>query len=332
LVLGAGGSTGEAYHLGVLTALAAATGWDPRTAEVILGTSAGALMAALVRGGIHPDDLAEDVLGQPTSPDSRELLTRAGPRGKLEPRDRQPGRRPWSDPVRSRLLLTAARRPWPPRPGLLAAATRPLGTVDPSPVADRIRRLHADGWPAEQLQIVAVRLADGTRAAFGSATSPPVDVATAAAASCAIPGYLRPVEINGEAYIDGGVHSPTNADLLAGRGLDLVIVSAPMGIGGGALRQPDARRLADLALRSMWRWAVQDEARALRRAGTEVIVAQPGHAELLAMGEDALDRRNMASIIAVAREATLARLRAGGTASLAARLLAPTEVSRADEE
>jgi NTE family protein len=317
LVLGAGGSTGEAYHLGVLTALADATGWDARTAEVIVGTSAGSLVGALLRGGIAATDLAADVLGEPPSAQGRALLAKAGLRGRLAPRDRNGSRRP----ARPQLLLAAARRPWPPRPGLLAGALWPLGTVDPSPVADRIRRL-LPAWPAAELQIVAARLSDGVRVAFGTAAAPPVDIATAAAASCAIPGYLRPVQVNGEAYIDGGVHSPTNADLLAGRGLDLVFVSAPMGVGAAALRPAGARSLPGLALRAMWRLAAQDEARTIRRTGTQVIVAQPGTPELVAMGPDALDRGGMPAVIAAAREATLARLRAGGRASRAARLLA----------
>lgn len=316
-MLGAGGSTGEAYHLGVLTALAEATRWDPRTAEIIVGTSAGSLVGALLRGGISADDLAADVLGRPPSPEGRRLLARAGLRGRLAPRERPASRRP----ARPQLLIAAARRPWPPRPGLLAGALWPLGTVDPSPVADRIRRLiHA--WPAAELQIVAARLSDGVRVAFGTAEAPPVDIATAAAASCAIPGYLRPVRVNGEAYIDGGVHSPTNADLLAGRGLDLVVVSAPMGVAAAALRPAGARSLPGIALRAMWRLAVQEEARAVRRAGTEVIIAQPGSSELLAMGPDALDRAGMPAVIAAAREATLSRLQAGGRASRAATVLA----------
>jgi NTE family protein len=319
LVLGAGGSTGEAYHLGVLTALAEATGWDTRTAEVIVGTSAGSLVGGLLRAGLHAADLAADVLGQCPSAEGRALLARAGARGRLGPRTQQGGRRP----ARPQLLLGAARHPWPPRPGLWAGALWPLGTVDPSPVADRIRRLHR-AWPAAELQLVAARLSDGRRVAFGTAAAPPVDVATAAAASCAIPGYLRPVKIGGDAYIDGGVHSPTNADLLAGRELDLVLVSAPMGIGAAALRRPGTLPARNLALRAMWRWAVQDEARVLRRGGTQVIIAQPGGRELQAMGSDALDRRRMPDVIAAAREATLERLRAGGRASRAAALLAET--------
>ena len=318
-MLGAGGSTGEAYHLGVLTAVAEATSWDARAAEVIVGTSAGSLVGALLRGGLHPDDLAADVLGRPPSAEGRQLLARAGPRGRLEPRNPNGSRRP----ARPRLLLAAARRPWPPRPGMWAGALWPRGMVDPSPVADRIRRLHP-AWPAAELQIVAARFSDGVRVAFGTAAAPPVDVATAAAASCAIPGYLRPVEIAGESYIDGGVHSPTNADLLAGRGLDLVIVSAPMGIGAAALRRPHARRLPAHTLRAMWRAAAREEARALRRGGTDVIIAQPGLAELAAIGHDALDRDRMPAVIAAARTATLERLSAGGTASRAAAVLTAT--------
>ncbi|MEO6025656.1 MAG: patatin-like phospholipase family protein, partial [Candidatus Binatia bacterium] len=67
LVLGAGGATGHAFHIGVLSALEEATGWDPRTADVIVGTSAGAVIAALLRGGLSPRDLAARALGDPMS-------------------------------------------------------------------------------------------------------------------------------------------------------------------------------------------------------------------------------------------------------------------------
>src|SRR5437763_1833905 len=62
------------------------------------------------------------------------------------------------------------------------------------------------------------------------------DLARAVAASCAIPGYFHPVEINGEVYVDGGVHSPTNAGVLRGHELDLVLVSSPMSVDLSAVR------------------------------------------------------------------------------------------------
>ena len=51
LVLGAGGLHAAAHHAGTLAALAEATGWDPRTADVVVGTSAGATTAVSLRAG-----------------------------------------------------------------------------------------------------------------------------------------------------------------------------------------------------------------------------------------------------------------------------------------
>ena len=58
LVLGAGGLVGQAYHSGILAALENDLGWDPRTADLVVGTSAGALTAALLRTGVSTVDLA----------------------------------------------------------------------------------------------------------------------------------------------------------------------------------------------------------------------------------------------------------------------------------
>ena len=52
LVLGAGGAVGHAFHAGVLAALADETGWDAREAEVVVGTSAGSVVGALLRAGM----------------------------------------------------------------------------------------------------------------------------------------------------------------------------------------------------------------------------------------------------------------------------------------
>ena len=58
LVLGAGGAAGAAYHAGALLALQQDTGWDPRTADVVVGTSIGSIVASLLRAGLSTDDLA----------------------------------------------------------------------------------------------------------------------------------------------------------------------------------------------------------------------------------------------------------------------------------
>src|SRR3979411_1977982 len=54
LVLGAGGVMGGAWITGGLHALATETGWDPASAEYIVGTSAGAMMGSLLAAGVPP--------------------------------------------------------------------------------------------------------------------------------------------------------------------------------------------------------------------------------------------------------------------------------------
>src|SRR5437763_16853595 len=67
LVLGAGGMVGHAFHAGVLAAMSEATGFDAREAEVIVGTSAGSVVGALLRAGLAPADLAAHASGAPLS-------------------------------------------------------------------------------------------------------------------------------------------------------------------------------------------------------------------------------------------------------------------------
>ena len=58
LVLGGGGATGAAYHAGTLLALHTDLGFDPADADVVVGTSAGSIIATLLRSGVSTDDLA----------------------------------------------------------------------------------------------------------------------------------------------------------------------------------------------------------------------------------------------------------------------------------
>ena len=62
-MLGAGGIAGGAWHAGVLAAVAEATGWDARSAEVIVGTSAGSITGAALRSGVAPRDLYASAVG-----------------------------------------------------------------------------------------------------------------------------------------------------------------------------------------------------------------------------------------------------------------------------
>ena len=118
------------------------------------------------------------------------------------------------------------------------------------------------------------------------------DVADAVAASCAIPALFAAVKIGHEAYVDGGVHSPTNADVLRGAAVDTVLVLSPMSI-----RPRAARNSADHAVRIAHGRRLRREYRALRAAGVDVHVFEPDAATLRAMGGNALDRRRAGGVV-----------------------------------
>ena len=266
LVLGAGGLTGTAFHAGVLAALVEEVGWDARTAEVLVGTSAGSTAAALMRAGFPPADYVRRITGSPLSAEGDRVLGGV-------PRLSQPPPRPRGSlaPAAPALLRRAVRRPWTVRPLVAAAALLPAGTVEVDPVGATLRPLF-EGWPDRPLWICAVSLRDGRRAVFGRDPVPgtaEVSVADAVMASCAIPSYYRPVDIAGERYVDGGMHSVHNLDLMAGLGLDLVVVSAPMSTSDWAAS--DAGNAARVPVRAQ----VEHEARQVRRAGTPVLVISP---------------------------------------------------------
>ena len=298
LVLGAGGVAGHAFHAGVLAALAEALGWDARSAEVVVGTSAGSGVGAILRAGLPPGDVFARAVGEPMSPAGARLLAHS-PRPYSPPAPQAPGRLAMAAP---RVLVRAALRPWNARLGALAAGVLPAGRIPTEMISGYLRPLFGPEWPAG-LELCAVRLDDGRRVVFGRPGEPRAEVPDAVAASCAIPGYYAPVTIDGVRYVDGGAHSPTNADLVAGRGLDLVVVSSPMSAAG---RRPQPT--ADVAVRRWARAQLWREAAQVRRRGTPVVAFQPTEADQRAAGPNAMDPRRRADVARQARTSALARL------------------------
>jgi NTE family protein len=278
LVLGAGGAVGHAFHAGALAALQDETGWDARDADVLVGTSAGSVVAALLRAGFGTRDLYAEARGERPAWSARRRLHRSERHASTIPAT-PPLTEVFNLVASPRLLARAIAAPWTVRPGAAAAAVLPVGSVSTDPLANRLRPLIGARWPDRDLRICAVALDRGQRVVFGPDQPPPPDLVTAVTASCAIPGFFAPVSVNGTRYVDGGVHSPTNADLLADLGLDLVIVSSPMSHTG---RWPAIG--LDTVARGLARAALWREERQLRGAGTKVIVMQPSHAVRAAMG------------------------------------------------
>ncbi|MET8503035.1 patatin-like phospholipase family protein [Streptomyces sp. NPDC004787] len=248
LVLGAGGLTGAAWEIGILRGLAEA-GVDPGTADLVVGSSAGAVVGAqLTAGGRTLDELYESQFAEAAD----ELPARLGP-GQI---------------LRYALAVLGSRTPeaYGRKLGRLATAAR---TVAPEArrkvVAARLGD-RAD-WPARRLLLTAVDADTGALTAFDrDAGVPLVDAVTA---SCAIPGAWPVVELAGRRWIDGGLHSTANAQLAAG--YERVLVVAPSATGNGVLHSP-ARQGAALAA-----------------AGARVEVITPDAASRQAFGRDRFD-------------------------------------------
>jgi NTE family protein len=302
LVLGAGGVVGQAYQAGVLAALERETGWDPHRAAVIVGTSAGAVTGAALRVGVPATDLAASLYGVRTSRRGGVILRQ------ILPTDAEPlptpalasWLRPWSVPSPA-LLARFARRPLAFRPDVAAMTLVPRGRLDISERARGLDELIGDRWP-DGLRICVVRRSDGARVVFGRHGAPPARLAPAVLASCAIPGYFRPVSIDGVEYMDGGVHSATNADVLRTESLDVVVIVSSMSAAHG-----NAFGVDGLIRRSVHRRMEREIAR-LERDGTVVIRLEPGARARRAMGLLAMSEDRGPQVIEAAYEETRRRV------------------------
>jgi NTE family protein len=299
LVLGAGGLTGQAFHLGVLSALQELTGFDGRRADILVGTSAGSLVAAGLGGGISAADMIAELTGETLSAEGAALRARHVPLRAVE--DPRPVGR---GPVDLAVLLSAARRPFGTRPAAVVSSLLPRGRTSTEAIARSLRALHGDTWPDRDLRICAVRTRDARRVVFGTPGAPECDVGTAVAASCAIPGYFTPVEIGGQVFVDGGVHSPTNADVVLRDEPDRVLVLSPMSAG----RRPGAR--PDLAVRLAVRRYLAIEVRRLRRLGSQVTVFQPSAQDLAVMGVNPMRGGRADDVLEATAASVRARLKA----------------------
>ncbi len=287
LVLGAGGLIGQAYHSGVLAALQADLGWDARSAGVIVGTSAGALTGGLLRRGVPVLDLACWAVGHDWDPERPTLEALQTLRATLPRVDARTFLRPWRLPG-PRRWWRSLRNPTSLRSLAFLSAFLPAGRsslVDL--IGDSLPRWIHDPWP-QGLRICATRRIDGRRIVFGSVPDlcPPVPMAVAA--SSAIPGIFAPVAMGGVEYIDGGLVSPTNADLLAGDELDLVVIVSPMSGGSGPL---------NAAVRSFARRHLRAEVDRLLQAGSRVLCFEPGRAVAHAMGFNPMAPERAAAVV-----------------------------------
>ena len=289
---------GEAWTRGVLTGARAAGGADLRRCEYFIGTSAGAIVAAALAAGREPD----------AGDRSAQEWARAAPDGEadggrlaaaLASVGREAARlgAVAAAPLAPLALSASAPAGAVARAAALAAGPRPERTLDR--LHAHLERLGArfDG----RLRVVAVDRRNGRRVLFGAPGAPAATVADAVLASCAVPWLFAPVTIDGRAYVDGGVWSPTNLDAAPiRRGAHVVCLNPTASL-------PTSRRGFG-ALRAASRAAAATEALALRAGGARVALIAPDERAAAAIGTDLMDGERLEAVLdaAVAQGRALA--------------------------
>jgi NTE family protein len=309
LVLGAGGVQGGAWLTGGLDALAESTGWDPATADVVVGTSAGSVIGSLCLAGIPPwfmvahsagesFDGVVDAQGRPAAEADRS----GGARFQLERALPPIGPGSW------RLALNTLREPRRYPPAVVFAGWAPRGFFSTEPLKEIIRRTVPEGWTEHRNHwVVACDYASGRRVAFGRAGAPQADLADAVAASCAIPAFYHPVRIGERRFVDGGVYSSSNLDLVRNEDLDLVICLNPTS-SLHPVRALDPREWPNLAFRRASGRRLGSEAKKLRAAGAEVILIQPTGEDLEVISRNLMSTGNRNGVIATAQRTVAEQL------------------------
>ncbi|WP_146033098.1 patatin-like phospholipase family protein [Arthrobacter sp. AFG20] len=222
LVLGGGGSTGNAWLIGVIAGLFEA-GLDVTDADLVIGTSAGSTAAAQISGATPIELLAAILAAAP-----QQRTGSAGSHG-----GRVPTRPAAAHMERTSAIIAAAEDAADMRRRMGAAALEMDGASDGSGQtrwrATVAARLPSQLWPQRRMLITAVDAQTGEPVVFDRHSG--VDLVDAVAASCASGFAYR---IGDSRYIDGGYRSNAdNADLAAGYGR--VLVLSPF---GGRSRTP----------------------------------------------------------------------------------------------
>ena len=234
LVLAGGGITGAVYEIGALRAIdEMLVGLTVNDFDVYVGTSAGALVSALIANNLTPNDIIQSIDNRHPEIGGFRVgdVLHANFDGYFRRLVNLP-RTLWQISVNALMHsgdVAISDLLWE------LSDLLPSGLYDGNALERYMRRIlempgrrNRFDLLEKQLYIVATELDSGNRAVFGQGGKGVVPISRAVAASSAIPILYRPVQIFGRDYVDGGLHGTASLDLAIEAGAKLVICINPM--------------------------------------------------------------------------------------------------------
>ena len=270
-------------------------------ADLIVGTSAGSVLAAALRCRATVEEMAAwqrgdaaAILGEPAAPAAQD--------GPLPP---LPRLRFGSLPLAAAALL----RPDLVPPWVGATGWLPHGRGQHASVRALVTALHErhhnhpgnggtpSSWADGRTWIAATDYGTGQRVLFGQEGAPQASLPDAVVASCSIPGWYQPATIGGRRYVDGGVRCLTSLGTLSGTDVHDIFVLAPL-----ASTEPDHPVLQphlciERRLRHLMTLILLRQAKMLAARGQQVTILTPGPRDLAAMGANPMDPRRREAVL-----------------------------------
>jgi NTE family protein len=235
LVLGGGGFTGGVYEIGALRALdLLSVNRSVNQFDVYIGTSAGALVAALTANGATPEQMMRVVndqtpqpfpnieLGMVLRPNYGEIVTRLA----TLPVHAVRLARTLGGTFGSLSLVDLA---------MALADALPSGLYSGAGIEKYLRTVFTQEGRTDdfrelgcELYLAATDLDSCERIVFGAAGWDDVPISTAVRASTALPMVYKPHQVKDRVLVDGGIVSTTNIDIAVEAGARFVVVVNPL--------------------------------------------------------------------------------------------------------
>lgn len=264
VVLGGGGPVGVAWEAGLAAGLDDG-GVRLAEADLFVGTSAGSIIGSQLALGRAPRELFE-----------AQLAIAEDDRPEMRPVQRNIDIAPLIQAYVKMYTTDLSSEQFRKEVGQFALQAEAIPEEEWLPTFGRDSNY--DSWPEREYICTAVDAATGEFVSWSKDSGIPLQLAVAS--SCAVPGVVEPVTINGKRYMDGGMGSGTNAELAAGYGKVLVVPVFAVG---------RSRPGTDEAVVARLRQRFEDELQPIRDAGGEIEVISPDDDSRDAFGPNLMD-------------------------------------------